>query len=99
MSVLMTLRVSGNPKAVETTDPDFLRSIADRARGFGLIRHRFYGSEDEVLVVDEWPDEASFQAFFDAAGAEIKEIMDSAGVTAAPTIEFWRPLDVDDAVG
>jgi hypothetical protein len=24
--------------------------------------------------------------------------MDNAGVTAAPTIEFWRPLDVDDAI-
>jgi quinol monooxygenase YgiN len=97
MSVLMTLRVSGNPKAIEATDPDLMKTVAARGREYGVIRHRFYGSEDEVLVVDEWPDEASFQAFFDAS-PEIKEFMDAAGVTAAPQIDFWRPLDVDDAI-
>jgi quinol monooxygenase YgiN len=97
MSVLMTMRVSGDAKAVEATDEEGLKRIADRAREHGLIRHHFYGSEDEILVVDEWPDEASFQAFFDAS-PEIKDIMDSAGVTSAPTIEFWRALDTGDAV-
>ena len=98
MSVLMTLRVSGNPKAVEATDPDLLTTIANRAREYGVLRHRFYGTDDEVLVVDEWPDEASFRAFFEAS-PEIKGVMDDAGVTAQPTIEFWRELDVDDAIG
>jgi hypothetical protein len=98
MSVLMTLRVSGNPKGVEATDPTMLKTIADRAREHGVIRHRFYGSDDEVLVVDEWPDEQSFRAFFDAS-PDIKSIMDNAGVTAAPQIDIWRPLDVDDAIG
>lgn len=97
MSVLMTLRVSGTPKAVEATDPELLRTIADRAREYGVIRHRFYGAADEVLVVDEWPDEKSFQAFYEAS-PDIKTVMDNAGVTAAPTIEFWRPLDVGDAI-
>jgi len=97
MSVLMTLRVSGDPKAVEATDQELMRTIADRGREYGVIRHRFYGSDDEVLVVDEWPDEKSFQAFYEAS-PDIKTIMDNAGVTAAPTIEFWRPLDVDDAI-
>ena len=99
MSVLMTLRVSGNPKGVEETSPDVLKSIVDRAHEYGVIRHRFYGSDHEILVVDEWPDEESFQRFFDDAGPRIKEIMDNAGVMAPPTVEFWRPLDVDDAVG
>jgi hypothetical protein len=97
MSVLMTLRVSGDPKGVEATDPELMRTIADRAREHGVIRHRFYGSDDEVLVVDEWPDETSFQAFYDAS-PDIKTIMDGAGVTSAPKIEFWRPLDVDDTI-
>jgi len=96
MSVLMTLRVTGNPKGVEATDPAELKMIGDRAREHGAIHHRFYGTDTEVLVVDEWPDEASFQAFFDAS-PEIKGIMDRAGVTSAPKIEFWRVLDVDDA--
>jgi quinol monooxygenase YgiN len=96
MSVLMTLRVSGDPKAVEAFDHDVLKTVSSRGREFGALHHRFYGSETEVLVVDEWPDEASFQAFFDAT-PEIRQIMDNAGVMSAPQIDFWRALDVDDA--
>lgn len=96
MSVLMTLRVTGDPKGVEATDPAVLKMIGDRGREFGAIHHTFYGSDTEVLVIDEWPDEASFQAFFDAS-PEIKGVMDAAGVTSAPTIEFWRVLDTDDS--
>jgi len=98
MSVLMTLRVSGNPKGVEAFDPAILKTVADRAVEHGVLRHRFYGTDDEVLVVDEWPDEASFRAFFDAS-PEIKDLMSEAGVTSEPTVEFWRELDVDDAIG
>jgi hypothetical protein len=98
MSVLMTLRVSGNPKGVEAFDPAVLKTIADRAVEHGVLRHRFYGTDDEVLVVDEWPDEASFRAFFDAS-PEIKDLMDEAGVISEPTVEFWRELDTDDAIG
>ena len=98
MSVLITLRVSGNPKEVEAIDPAILKPIADRAVDYGVLRHRFYGSEDEVLVVDEWPDEASFRAFFEAS-PEIKDVMAKAGVTTEPNVEFWRELDVDDAIG
>ena len=96
--MLMTLRVSGNPKGVEAFDPAVLKTIADRAVEHGVLRHRFYGTDDEVLVVDEWPDEASFRAFFDAS-PEIKDLMDEAGVTSEPTVEFWRELDTDDAIG
>jgi len=98
MSVLMTLRVSGNPKGIEGSDLAQLKLIGDRAIEAGCMRHRFYGSDDEVLVIDEWPDEASFQAFFDGS-PEIKGVMDDAGVTSAPTIEFWRALDTGDEIG
>jgi hypothetical protein len=54
---------------------------------------------NEVLVVDEWPGEASFQAFFENSGAQIEQMMASAGVTTQPSIEFWRHLEVGDDVG
>jgi quinol monooxygenase YgiN len=98
MSVLMTLRVSGDPKAVEATEQAVLDTIISRAKEHGLIRHQFYGTDKEVLVVDEWPDQDSFQQFFDAS-PEIKQMMDNAGVTAPPQIDFWRPLDMNDSVG
>ena len=101
MSVLMLLRVEGDAKKVEayaSQEPGTMKAIVERAKANGLIRHRFFGTADEIIVVDEWPDEASFQRFFDAS-PEIGEMMAKAGVTTQPQITFARQLDVDDAVG
>ncbi|MBO9522652.1 MAG: hypothetical protein J7518_14050 [Nocardioidaceae bacterium] len=97
MSVLMTLRVSGDPKGVEGFDIDRIRSIVDTAQAHGVLKHRFFTNGSEILVVDEWPDQETFQKFFDSA-PEIGEVMAAAGVTAQPTIEFWDRMNVDDAV-
>jgi hypothetical protein len=103
MSVMLTLRMSGDPKRLEeraAADPDAIRAISDRAKEHGLIAHRFYGSDDnQIMVVDEWPDAASFHAFFEAAGGEIQPLMQAAGVTGEPQITFWRKLESHDEVG
>lgn len=102
MSVLMTMRVSGDPTAVEKFAADegaMFREVVADATSRGLISHHFYGNEREVLVVDEWPDEASFEAFFKHAGPQIEQIMTAAGVTTEPTVEYWRHLEVGDDVG
>ena len=98
MSVLMTLRVSGDPKEVEATDPDVLKTIIARAKEHGVISHHFYGSDKEILVVDEWPDEQTFQKFFDSQ-PDIPKIMAAAGVTTHPEITFYRELELGDAIG
>jgi hypothetical protein len=103
MSVIMTLRVHGDPNELEKRaagNPDAIRAISDRARGHGVIAHRFYGSEDgQIMVVDEWPDPESFQTFFAEARSEIEPLMRDVGVTAEPEITFWRKLDSHDEVG
>jgi hypothetical protein len=103
MSVLMTLRVDGDPKELERRaagNPDAIRAISDKAKEHGLIAHRFYGSEDgKILVLDEWPDPESFQAFFAEAGAEIEPLMREVGATAEPEVTFWRELESHDKVG
>jgi hypothetical protein len=97
VSVLMTLRVSGDPKAVEATPPDVLQTIVERAKGMGAISHHFYGSDDEIFVVDEWPDEDSFQKFFESS-PEIGDMMQRAGA-GEPNVSFWHALDVTDGFG
>ena len=97
MTVLMTLRVSADPKAVEDTPSDVLQAIGEKAKSLGATQHHFYGSDTEVFVVDEWPDEATFQQFFDST-PEIKDMMDRAGA-GQPDISFWHHLDVDDDIG
>jgi hypothetical protein len=103
MSVIMTFRVKGDPRRLEEAadaNPDAMRSLADRAKGHGLIAHRFYGSDDgQVMVIDEWPDPGSFQAFFEEARGEIEPMMRDVGAAGEPEITFWRKLETHDEVG
>ena len=100
MSVLMGLRIAADPARVEealNSDPERLKGIAHRSRDAGCIHHRFFANEPggEVLVVDEWPDAASFLRFFESS-PDIGEVLGEAGVTERPTPVFWREMDTPD---
>jgi hypothetical protein len=102
MSVIMTFRAAGDPDELErraAANPEAMRSIADRAKEHGLIAHRFYGADGQIMVVDEWPDAESFQRFFEQMRPEIEPMMAAVGVTGEPEITFWRKLDTNDEVG
>jgi hypothetical protein len=97
----MTLRASGDPDKLEqlaAENPGLISGISERAKGHGLIAHRFYGSEGQIMAVDEWPDAANFQAFFEAEAAAIGPIMEQVA-TSEPEITFWRKLETGDDVG
>ena len=101
MSVLMTLRVSGDAKKMEefaSANTVAIQATAERAKEHGAIRHRFYGTDSQIMVVDEWPNEDAFHAFFQAS-PEIRGYMEQAGVTSEPEITFWRKLDTRDDIG
>lgn len=100
MAILMTLKVpADSDKLLQFTkdNPDALPNIADKAKPYGIISHRFYASGGDILVVDEWPDEASFHAFF-AASPEIQDVIAAAGATAEPEVTFWTKLDTGDEI-
>jgi heme-degrading monooxygenase HmoA len=103
MSVIMTLWVQGDPRKFEeyaASDPSGMQSILESAKQHGLIAHRFYGSDDgQILVVDEWPDEQSFQSFFEENNARIGPMMQAAGATSEPQPRFWRKLESHDEYG
>ena len=101
MSVIMTLRVNGDASKVEeqaAENPEVMKTIIERAKEHGVISHTFYGNDKEVLVVDEWPNEESFHAFFKAS-PDIGPIMQRAGATSQPEITFYRKLETNDQVG
>lgn len=101
MSVLMTLRVKGDRKKFEALykgDPNTFAKVADKAKTMGATYHRFYATDDEILVVDIWPDEATFQSFFGST-PEIPALMADAGVTTQPSITSWHELDLGDSIG
>jgi hypothetical protein len=100
MPVLMTMRCDADAAKLEAEtnkDPELMHVIVSRARSYGLVSHRFYGSPTEVLVLDEWPDEDSFRKFFDAS-PEIGPLMARAGMRGEPQITFWRTLNTNDEV-
>jgi hypothetical protein len=101
MSVIMTLRVQGDPDKLEqlaNEKPDVLQAIAGQAKAGGLIAHRFYGSDGQIMVVDEWPDPDSFNRFFESQQEAIGPIMAEVA-TGEPQITFWRKLETHDDVG
>ena len=101
MSVLMTLRVQGDAKRLEAlyaSDPTFFSDVAAKGKKMGATQHHFYATDTEILVVDEWPDEATFQSFFHST-PEIGKAMAEAGVTSAPEITIYRQLDLGDDIG
>ena len=98
MSVFMILRVQGDPDVLEryaNDNAEMMQRIAEAGKAAGAIRHAFGGGDGEVIVIDEWPDEASFQRFFDTQ-AEIPRLMQEGGATGAPQISFYRKLDTGD---
>lgn len=103
MSVMMTLTMAGDPKGLEehaANNQDDMKSVVESAKGHGLIAHRFYGSDDgQIMVVDEWPDEQSFQAFFQENHDKIGAMMQAAGISSEPQPVFWRKLETHDEAG
>ena len=103
MSVIVTLRFKADSDKLEAyaaSNPDVFSAVIHKAQGHGLIAHRFYtDSSGGLMVLDEWPDAESFQAFFGEAQAEIGPMMGVAGVTEPPEVSFWSEMDMPDRVG
>jgi hypothetical protein len=101
MSVVMIMRIKGNPADLEryAAGPggEVMRRVGEAAKVAGVIRHRFVAGDGEVVAIDEWPDEQSFHNFF-ASQTEIPEAMRDAGAQGQPEISFYRPLSTPDEV-
>jgi hypothetical protein len=102
VSVIVTLRLSGDPATFEQAvagQRDAIDRIMGIAKSHGLIAHRWYGSDGECMAIDEWPDADSFHAFMEEAQPDIGPVMAAAGITSEPSVEVWRKLETDDEVG
>ncbi len=102
MSVYVTLRVAAGAGAFEAAaakHADAIPRIMEIAKSNGLIAHRWFGSDSEVMAVDEWPDAESFQRFFEAAGPDIGPMMADVGAASEPQVTVWQPVEIDDTYG
>jgi hypothetical protein len=96
---MVILRIPGDPADLEryAAGPggDVMRRISDAAKAVGAVRHSFAGGENEVLIIDEWPDEQTFQAFFNGQ-PEIADVMRDAGAQGPPATTVYRKLNTPD---
>ncbi len=103
MSVIVTLRLKADGAKLEAwakDNADALANTIKQAEQHGVIAHRFYADDDGgLMVLDEWPDAESFQAFFRSTQDEIGPIMMAAGAQGEPEVKFWRELDTPDRYG
>lgn len=98
MSVMMVLRVKADVGAFERyaeENSETLDRIAGEGRSAGAIHHLFSASDDEIVVIDEWPDQETFQGFFESQ-TEIPDVMAAAGAQGEPEISFYRVIETSD---
>jgi hypothetical protein len=98
MSVFMILRLKGDPDTFEryaNDNAELMLRVSSAGQAAGATRHAFAGGDGEILVIDEWPDAESFQAFFESQ-AEIPQLIADAGAEGPPQISFYRKLNTPD---
>jgi hypothetical protein len=99
MSVLVVLRIPGNPADLEryASGPggDLMRRVADAGKAAGAIHHQFAAGDGEIVVVDEWPDEQTFHGFFNSQ-TEIPDVMREGGAQGPPEVTVYRLLETPD---
>jgi hypothetical protein len=79
-------------------EADRLKRIIEDGQQHGCIHHMFTEDTDgAMLVVDEWPDEATFQRFMQGQ-QEISKVTEAMGGSpdAAPEVTTRRILDTPD---
>ena len=74
--------------------------VADsgRAKDRGVIAHRFYGADGQILVVDEWPD-PELRGLLPAGAVEHRADHGRGRSHGEPKVAFWRKLETGDDVG
>lgn len=103
MSYMITVKFPAISAATAETvardqEVERLKGIIEDGQRHGCIHHMFTEDTDgAVMVVDEWPDEATFQRFFEGQ-KEIPKVTEAMGGSpdAAPEVTTRRILDTPD---
>jgi quinol monooxygenase YgiN len=98
MSVIVMMRMHGDPERIEAwsqANKQVALGIAEDSKRAGCIHHLFAAEGDEVVGINEWPDEQAFHTFFDSQ-PDIPKVMEAVGVQGEPEITVLRKMDTPD---
>ena len=75
---------------------DTFVAMSVEGKAAGAVHHCFVEDTDgSLLIIDEWPTEEAFQAFFDSQ-EDIPKLMAAAGVAGPPSTTSYRIIDTPD---
>ncbi len=98
MSVIVIGKFKADPAVLEKVftekSADFI-AVSNEGKSLGALHHRFLAGDGEVIVLDEWDSAEAFQKFFEN-NTKIPEILQAAGVSAAPEFSFYEAMDSPD---
>ena len=97
MSVIVVARfsVSDVGKAAEwaRAHAEVPEDITAYGKSLGQIGHRMFTDGKDLVVIDEWPNADTFNAFF-AGATRMGEFLSGAGIIGEPEATILEPLDV-----
>ena len=71
---------------------DVPEEITIYGKALGQIGHRILVGDKELVVIDEWPYEASFRKFFSGA-PRMQEFLQGAGLCSDPVISIHKAVE------
>ncbi len=96
--VMLRARVEGDPKELQeryTSDPD-VAALVQGGLPEGVLRHRTFATDGEIVVVDEWERPEQFQEWINKP--ELQRIIGKLGV-GKPEVIFAEQLVMGDEIG
>ena len=96
--MIMRARVEGDPKKLQQryrSDPD-VAALEKAGPPKGVLRHRTFSTDTEIIVVDEWERPEQFQAWID--NPEVQKIMGRLSI-GKPEVIFAEQLTLGDEIG
>jgi hypothetical protein len=99
MSVIVMTHVPGQVADFERVVKEYADTfvaVSVEGKAAGAVHHCFVEDTDgSLLIIDEWPTEEAFQAFF-GSQEDIPKLMAAAGVAGPPSTTSYRIIDTPD---
>ncbi len=99
MSVIVMSHVPGQVADFERVVKEYADTfvaVSAEGKAAGAVHHCFVEDTDgSLLIIDEWPTEEAFQAFF-SSQEDIPKLMAAAGVAGPPSTTSYRIIDTPD---
>jgi hypothetical protein len=99
MSVIVMTHVPGQVTDFERVVKEYADTfvaVSVEGKAAGAVHHCFVEDTDgSLLIIDEWPTEEAFQAFF-GSQEDIPKLMAAAGVAGPPSTTSYRIIDTPD---